>query len=126
MDALTSLLATLCLFCLTCCPPAGAAVNTNNVLSLNTATTNVTTGAYVVLSSSIVVSPAKLVIVNNTSSVIKLAYGLAGSETDFVSVAPSWMEVIPLEKHFPMGTRLVVEAVSGTASTGYISVSLIP
>ena len=103
-----------------------AAVNTANILSLNTATTNVTTGAYVALSTSLPFGPSQIVVLNNTSSVIKLAYGASGSETDFISVLPSFQIVVPLNRHLVQGVRLSVEAVSATASTGYISVSLIP
>lgn len=119
------LLCFLATFMITGCIPADAAVNTSNVLSLNTSTTNVTAGAYITLSSS-VPSPSQLVIVNGTSSVIKIAYGASGSEIDFVSVAASSTVVVEnLAKHIPPGSRIAVEAISATASSGYISVSLI-
>jgi len=105
---------------------AKASVNSANVLSLNTASTNVTTSAYVTLSASISAQPSQLVIVNATSSVIKLAYGASGSEVDFVSVGPSSTTVVEnIVRHLPSGARLAVEAVSASASSGYISVSLI-
>jgi hypothetical protein len=106
---------------------AFATANTANVISLNTATTNVTTSSYVTLVSSLPIVPSQIVIVNATSSVIKLAYGASGSETDFVSVSGSSTIIIDqLSRHLTMGVRLAVEAISASASSGYVSVSLIP
>lgn len=103
-----------------------AAVNTASVVNLNTASTSVTTGAYVTLSAAIPSAPSQLVIVNATASVIKFAYGVSGSEIDFVSVGASSTTVIEnLVRHLPSGARLSVEAISATASSGYISVSLL-
>jgi hypothetical protein len=128
MKYLLSLLAvTVFLLGLCSCPPALAAVNTANVLSINTATTNITTGAYVTLGSiSASFAPSQIVVVNTTAQVVKLAFGAAGSETDFISILPSGMEVIRLERHFMAGTRLSLEAVSATASSGFVSISLVP
>jgi hypothetical protein len=106
---------------------AFATVNTANVLSLNTATTNVTTSAYVTLTSSVPVTPSQLIVVNGTSSVIKIAIGAAGSEVDFISVGGSGTTIVEqLSKHIVIGSRISVEAISATASSGYISVSLVP
>jgi hypothetical protein len=127
MDVLTNFLATLCLLCMTCCAPVQAATNTTAVLSLNTATTNVTTGAFVVLSASLPFAPSQIIVTNATTSVLKFSYGPSGSEVDFVGVGGSATIVIEqLSKHLVTGTRFAVEAISGTASSGYILVSLIP
>ena len=111
---------------LMCFTSAQATVSTANVLNLNTATTNVTTSAYVTLTSAIPIVASEIVVVNATSSVIKIAYGASGSETDFVAVNASSQLMLEIVRHFPVGTRIAVEAVSATASTGYISLSLIP
>ena len=102
------------------------AVNSANVAALNTATTNVTTSAYVVMIASSATIISKLVFANATSSVVKIAYGPSGSETDLAAVGASSTVSIQSGVPFPLGTRFVVEAVSGTASTGYITVSLVP
>lgn len=120
------ILCLLLMLAMPACTPATAAVNTSNVVNLNTASTNVTTSAYVTLSAAIPINASALVLVNGTSSVIKLAYGASGSETDFVSIGGSATLYLQLVRHIPSGARLAVEAVSGTASTGYISVSLVP
>ena len=107
-------------------PPAIATVNTSSVINLNTASTNVTTGAYLTLSASLPFSPSQIIVVNGSTSVIKLAYGASGSETDFVAVGGSSTTLIALTRHLSAASRLAVEAVSATASSGYISVSLLP
>jgi hypothetical protein len=97
------------------------------VLSINAATTNITTSGYVTLGTvSAGLIPAAIVIVNNTSSIIKLAYGPSGSETDLVAILPTFMEIIPLTRHITGGTRLALEAVDSNATTKYVVVSLIP
>ncbi len=107
--------------------PVWATANTANVLSLNTATTNITTGAYVTLGTvPATLQPAKIVIVNQTTSLIKIAIGAAGSEVDFVSVLPSFMETLLPERALTGNARISAEAVDATASSKYISVSLIP
>jgi hypothetical protein len=127
MEFLNSFLSLACLLCLTCCAPAYGAANTANILSINTATTSVTAGAYVTLGTvPATLVPSALVIVNNTSSIIKIAYGAASSEIDLVAILPSGMLHFPLVRHVAAGTRIAVEAVDATASTKYITVSLIP
>jgi hypothetical protein len=108
-------------------PYACAAVNTAAVLSLNTATTNVTTAAFVPLSTGIPFSPSQIIVTNATTSVIKISYGASGSEVDFLAIGGSATIIVEqLSKHLSAGTRLAVEAVSATASSGFILVSLIP
>lgn len=123
MKFMTGLIAFL--LCLLLSPQTLAAVNSSNVLVLNTATTNLTTAAYVTISSSLPTTPSYVIIANATTSVIKIAYGASGSETDFVAVGASATTMITLNRHFLQGVRLSLEAVSATASSGYVTVSLI-
>lgn len=106
------------------------AVNTANVLSLNTATTNVTTAAYVELTVSATGAPiacSQLVIANKTASQIKIAVGVSGSQTDLVAVLAGVQQSITVSLNvLPIGSHIWVEAIDATASTGYISVSLLP
>lgn len=119
----------LCLlaFFLNACTPAFAATNTANVATLNTASTNVTTGAFVTLMASSAVVASKIVVANASTSVIKISYGIAGSETDLLAVGGSVTSIqIQSGVPFAIGTRFAVEAISATASSGYITLSLIP
>lgn len=114
-------------FMMSGCDPAHATANTSNVLSINTATTNITTSAYVTLGNvPTSFSPSKIIITNNTSSIIKISYGASGSETDLVAILPAFQEIVPLERHLVAGVRIAIEAVDATASTKYVVVSLLP
>lgn len=103
------------------------AVNQANVVSINASSTNITTSAYVTLSAAIPINTAKISVLNTTSSVIKLAYGVSGSETDFVAILPSSQLVIEVPlTFFSSGQRLALEALNTTASSGFVAVSLFP
>lgn len=101
--------------------------NQNNIVSINTASTSITTGAYVQLSSATPIPTSKISIINNTSSIIKLAYGASGSETDLVAVLKTSQVTIDLGLNvLPSGARLSLEALDATASAGFIAVALLP
>lgn len=110
------------------CGSAWGTVNHNAILSINTASTSITTGAYVQLTASIVKTSSRLLIVNGSSSIIKVAYGASGSETDIVAVGASGQIYIDLQSIniASAGTRIALEAVDATASSGWIVVSLLP
>ena len=97
-----------------------------NILSLNSASTNITTSAYVELSASSPIPTSKLVIMNKTSSIIALGTGASGSEIGLVATGPSLQTVVDLGAVLPAGTRLALIAIDATASSGYVSVSLMP
>src|SRR5665213_2551654 len=106
------------------CNLAYGAANTANVLSLNTASTNVTTGAFITLTptggTTLIFS--KIVVANASTSVIKISYGPVGSETDLIAVGGSVTTMlVQVGTPFPLGTRFAVEAISATASSGYIT-----
>lgn len=104
------------------------AANPNNVIRLSTSSTNVTTSAYVQLSASTPIGTAKLVITNNTSSTLSFATGASGSEVQLVAVLPTSQLVVDLGSIniMPAGTRLSVIAIDASATTGFITVSLMP
>lgn len=106
------------------------AANAANVLNLNTATTNVTTSAYVELTNSTSGSPiasSQISIWNGTSSIIKIAVGATGNQVDLIAVGPSEQVTIYVGLNvIQAGYHIWTEAVDATASTKYISVSLLP
>ena len=98
-----------------------------NILSLDAASTNIDTGAYVQLSASTPIGTSKIVIVNTTSSIIALGIGASGSEVGLVAVGPSSTEEFYLGLNvMPQGVRLALSAISADATTGYVTVSLLP
>lgn len=102
------------------------AASNANILSINTASTSITTGAYVQLSVSTPIVTTKLHIVNNTSSIIKVGVGASGSEVGLLAVLASSQIMLQLDYLLPLGSRISLEALDATASSGYIAVSLIP
>ena len=97
-----------------------------NILSINTASTSITTSAFVQLSASTPIPSANLLIANATTSIIIVGIGAAGSEVGLVAVGASSQQIIELGNILPAGSRISLEALNATASSGYISVSLIP
>lgn len=84
--------------------------------------TNVTTSAYVELSSSLSYDVGEFDIFDSSGQTLVLAYGPAGSEVD-------WMFIMPGGNgrgkcHLPDGVRLSIKAVSATASTGDLLINI--
>lgn len=88
------------------------------------ATTNVTTGAYVQLVAAAPISCAKLEICDTSGKLLKLATGAAGSERDIATVAANACIVVPY--FVPVGTRISIEAIDASATTGYNLLSFVP
>lgn len=105
---------------------ANAASSNANILSINTASTNITTSAYVQLSASSPITTRKVLVANGTSSIILVAIGAAGSEQGLFAIFNSASVIIDLSNTLPAGSRISLEAVSATASSGYVTVSLMP
>lgn len=103
------------------------AANNANVISLNSASTTIPTGSYVQLSASTPIGTTQIILVNATSSTIRLGYGASGSEVGLVGVAPnSWVKLnLGSIGILPAGTRLALEAVDTQATSGYVTVSLL-
>lgn len=85
--------------------------------------TNVTTGAYVQLIASTAAAAKGLYIFDSSGQTLFLATGAAASEVNQIYIAPGGDGWIPLA--IAAGTRLSLKAVSATASTGEINVSLL-
>lgn len=87
------------------------------------AITNVTTGAWVELLSTIgVVSIKEIEIFDSSGETLELGIGVSGSETSKVFVFPGGNGRIPLQ--IPANSRLAIKAVSATANSGEICINL--
>lgn len=103
------------------------AANPNNVVSLDAATTNITTSGYATLVASTPIGTTQIVVVNTTSSIVSLAVGKAGSEVDLAAVhGGDQISFYVGLNVLSQGVRLSLRAVDTTASTGYVTVSLLP
>jgi hypothetical protein len=112
----------ICVFTL----PTFASSSNANIVSIVASTTNITTAAYVTLSASTPVGTQKFVVANGTAQNIIIAQGAAGSERGLIAVGAGTSAVVPLSYYIPAASRLSDEAIGATASTGTISVSLLP
>lgn len=102
------------------------ATNQKNVVSI-AGSTPIATGAYSQLVAATPIPFSKALIANGTDTMIKLAYGAAGSETDYAAVGPGQTELVDVGLNvMQVGTRLAVEAVGAASTTGTYSVSMIP
>lgn len=102
------------------------AVSNANTLSLNAASTNIPTGSYVQLSASCPIASANLIVVNTTTSTIRIGLGASGNEVAVVAVGPSSTSRIVLQNLLlQAGTRVALEAVDTAATSGYVVVSLL-
>lgn len=97
----------------------------SNVASFSYASTNVTTGAYVTLVASTPINVSHIYVCDNSGQILKIATGASGHEVDLVAVPLSACMLIPLSPTLPAGTRLSIEAISGTANSGYNVVSFL-
>ena len=86
--------------------------------------TSVTTGAYVTVIASVTNGGQSISVCDSSTATMKIAIGDAGSEVDIVEVHPSTCVVYPVS--VKSGTRVSVEAVSGTASSGELNVTVLP
>lgn len=86
--------------------------------------TNVTNAAYVTLDASTTVNAASLLIVDTSTQLIKLATGPAGSEVDLCGFDGNGYPIL-IKQYIPVGTRLSVRAITTTANTGSLVVSLL-
>lgn len=104
---------------------ANATGSNANVLSINTASTNITTGAYVQLTASTPITTRKIVISNGTTQILLMAIGASGSEQGLFAITASGSLVVDLSNTLSAGSRISLEAVSATASSGFVTVSLL-
>ena len=93
------------------------AANPNNVISVNAASTNITTSAYVVLSASTPIPCTKILVV----------IGATGSEVDLIAAPSGYPVLIDIGLNImPRGSQINLEALDASATTGFLAVSLIP
>lgn len=105
---------------------AFAAANHNAVLSINTASSNISTSAYTQLTASTPQPVSKMIIANGTTSIIRVATGASGSEVDLLAIGGSATINLQLNNIIAGSTRIALEAVDSAATSGYITVSLLP
>lgn len=104
---------------------AFATASNANILKIDTSATNITTSAYVQLSASTPITTRKVVISNGTSSILLMAIGASGSEVGLFAITATSSLVVELSNTLPAGSRISLEAVSATASSGFVTVSLL-
>lgn len=97
--------------------PAGRPHTTAIVASNNYAGTSVTTSAYVQLISSTANAIQTVCISDSSGSILKLATGAAASEVDRIYLPAGGAGCYGI--NIPASTRISLEALDATASTGY-------
>lgn len=94
-----------------------------NKIRLVYSSTNVTTGAWVELLSSVGASEIKEIeIFDSSNETLELGLGAAGSEVSQVYVFPGGNGRIPMQ--IAASARLAIKAVSATANSGEIVINL--
>lgn len=86
------------------------------------ASTNVTTGAWVQLIASTAAVINQLYLFDSSGQTLELGTGAAASETRKLIIPPGGIDG-PVNIAIPAGTRISVRAVSGTASTGELTLT---
>lgn len=88
------------------------------------ASVNVTTGAWVQLIASTAATCNALAVFDSSGQTLELGTGAALSETRKLIIPPGGVDgMVPLL--IPAGTRVSIRAVSGTANTGEIDITLL-
>jgi hypothetical protein len=99
------------------------AAKTKGALARNDySSTNVTTGAYVQLIASTSTVTSLVEIFDSSGQTLVLAVGGAGSEVDQFYINPGGNGQIPFA--IPSGSRVSIKAVTATAASGYINLTL--
>lgn len=90
---------------------------------LNTASTSVTTGAWVQIVSSTASAFSAVAVSNSGASPLKLAIGAASSEVDTgIAIHPGSSGTVILPLNSKAGVRLSLEALGATQSSGYVTI----
>ena len=97
-----------------------------NILSLSASAVNIPTGSFVQMSAATPITTSQIVLVNTTSQIVIVAVGAAGSEVGLVAVAPSSQLLFQLGTILPAGSRIALQAIGSSASSGYVTASLYP
>lgn len=84
--------------------------------------TNVTTSAYVAISSAMVDAVTQLEVFDSSGQTLVLATGTPGSEVDQFNIFPGGNGVI--NRNYPAGTIFSVKAVTATASVGELDINV--
>ncbi len=84
--------------------------------------TNVTTSAYVELDDALDGDTNEIEIFDSSGETLLLALGAASAEVDYMYIMPGGNGRV--RAVLPAGVRLSVKAVTGTASTGELTINL--
>lgn len=90
--------------------------------ALNTASTNVTTGAWVELAAATTFACSGLLLHNSGAQPIKLGIGAASSEVDLGIVLPVGVAIL-VPQVVSKGSRISVRSIGATQSSGIITMS---
>lgn len=96
----------------------GRQITSSILANLNAASTNITTSAYVQLIASTSAQITEICMANTTGSILKIATGASSSEVDRLYLPPSSSGCFDV--FIAASTRISLEALDVTASTGYM------
>jgi len=99
----------------------------NQIYSIDTASTNVTSGAYVELAASTPFNTLRILATDTTGKILKLAVGAAGQEVDLFQLPVNGSQLIPLSSlsNVPAGSRLSLKALGASATSGLSAITLL-
>lgn len=109
-----------------------SAIDNTHILAFSTGGTagvlmgTLGTSAYIQLSASTPFPTRRIVFANNTTSTVVIGIGAAGAEVSFAAIGPSTTQQFDWGNTVPIASRLALKAVDAAATSGYITVSLIP
>ena len=93
-------------------------------IALNTSSTNVFTSGYAQVAAATTIGvtyqSGKIQYYNGTGQILKLAYGAAGLEQDWLQIPPTNNPVV-IDILFPNPNRLSIRAVNASATSGYVT-----
>jgi len=94
--------------------------------ALNTGVTNVTTAAYVQVSTATTKPSSLMEVFNQTTKIFILAVGAPGSEVDLpLYIYPGIIsQLVPFDSMIPKGSRISVKALDATANSGYLLLNM--
>ena len=98
----------------------------SNVYLHQYASQNVTTSAYVTITNSTANPSSQVLDCDTSGQVIKLAKGASGAELDLFAGPVNGCIIVPVGYLMPIGTRLSLEAVVTSGSTGYSVITTLP
>lgn len=102
-----------------------------NVIITQYTVTNATSTAYLQATAATPITVTQMYVCDTSGQLVKVAAGASGSEVDLFSAPVSGCALFPVNPYLVAGSRISLKStglslVSGGASTGYNSISLLP